>query len=96
MNKFFRMAALAAAVIVVGLINPADAKPKHKHKHAKRHHRGPDYRYSGASMGPHGWTGYGPAHGWYGGERPPGWSRGAKRGWNGRHMPPGQYRKYHR
>jgi len=106
MRNIFRVAALAAAIAVVGLVNPADAKPKHQHGddyhsyadhayghhnpwHADRHYRGPGYPYSGSSMAP-GWQG------WYGGERPPGWSHGAKRGWHGHDMPPGLYRQYYR
>src|SRR5215208_3789278 len=90
MRYVFRVAALAAAIAAVGLVNPADAKPKHKHGddyhayadhayghhnrwHADRHYRGPGYPYSGSSMAP-GWQG------WHSGERPPGWSHGAKRG----------------
>jgi hypothetical protein len=113
MRNVFQMAALAAVIVAVGLVNPAAAKPKHKdgqqahagqvykqpkhkNRHAKRHRRGPEHRYSGASVMPPGWAGHGPSHGWYGGDRPPGWSRGAKRGWQGRPMPPGQYRKYYR
>jgi hypothetical protein len=71
-------------------------KHKHKHRHARRHSRGPEHRYSGASTVPPGWVVYGPPHGWYGSDRPPGWNRGAKRGWQGRPMPPGQYRKHYR
>ena len=110
MQKFFRITAFAAAIVALGLANPAEAKPKHKHgyhaysgqvykpgkhkyRHAKRHYRGPEYRYSGASVAPWGWGGYAP---WYGGDRPPGWSQGAKRGWQDRPMPPGQYKKYYR
>jgi hypothetical protein len=106
MRNVFRIAALAAAIAAVGFINPADAKPKHKHghdhhayadyargyhnhRHADRYYRGRGYPYSGSSMAP-GW------HGWYGGERPPGWSHGVKRGWRGHDMPPGHYRQYYR
>jgi hypothetical protein len=106
MRNVFRVAAFAAAIATVGLVNPADAKPKHNHGHdhhayanhaygyhnswhADRYHRGPGYPYSGSSMAP-GWQG------WYGGDRPPGWSHGAKHGWHGHDMPPGLYRQYSR
>jgi hypothetical protein len=106
MRNVFRIAALTAAIAAVGLVSPADAKPKHNHgdqhqayaghsrghheyRHAYRHYRGPGYGYSGSSMAP-GWQG------WYGGERPFGWSRGMKRGWHGHHTPPGLYGQYYR
>lgn len=103
MGAILRMAALAAAIAAVGVVTPADAKPKHGQEHyvsrhhapmhngyghASRHYSGYGHRYSGSSMAP-GWRG------WYGGERPPGWSHGAKRGWNGRHVPPEHQRGYY-
>lgn len=103
MGAILRMAALAAAIAAVGVVAPADAKPKHGHgqyvsrhqaridhgyRNVYRHYRGPEYRYSGSSMAP-GWRGR------YGGERPPGWNHGVTRGWNARHAPPGHQGGYY-